>query len=59
MPMVVAYIILCLIAGVLGRHKTVGFWGFFILSVILTPIAGIAVLILGMDREVREVRVKG
>ncbi len=58
MPLIAAYVILCVICGVLGRHKTVGFWGYLILSIVVTPVISIAVLVLGMDREIREIQVK-
>jgi hypothetical protein len=34
----VAYVILAIIVGLLGRHKQVGFWGFFLLSLLMTPL---------------------
>ena len=41
----VIYITLCLVVGYGGRNWRIGFFGCFILSVILTPlIVGIAVL---------------
>jgi hypothetical protein len=32
------YLILCGIAGFFGRKRRIGFWGFFFLSIIVTPI---------------------
>ncbi len=54
MPTVVivfAYIILCTIIGLLGRNKTIGFWGFFFFAAILTPLVGLVVLIIARNRE--------
>jgi hypothetical protein len=31
------YLLLCGVAGFLGRHRRIGFWGFFFLSIIVTP----------------------
>ncbi len=47
---IIGYIILCLIVAVLGRKKTIGFWGFFFFSLILSPIVGLAILIIAKDR---------
>jgi hypothetical protein len=50
---VVAYVILALIVGLLGRNKQVGFWGFFVLSMVLTPILTGFFLIITRDRRIR------
>jgi uncharacterized transporter YbjL len=43
--LLVSYVALCLVVGYGGRNWRIGFFGCFILSVILTPlIVGIAVL---------------
>jgi hypothetical protein len=34
-----AYLVLTLLAAFLGRHRRIGFWGFFFLSIIVTPFA--------------------
>jgi len=31
------YLILCGVAAFLGRRRRIGFWGFFFLSVLVTP----------------------
>ena len=46
-----AYIILCLIAGVLGRRSHIGFYGFFFISLLLTPLIGLAVVLLAAPRR--------
>jgi len=51
----IAYVILALIVGLLGRNKTVGFWGFFLLSLILTPVVTGLFMILNRDRKPRRV----
>ena len=54
MPKVIillAYIILCTIVGLLGRNKTIGFWGFFFLAAILTPVIGLTILIIAKDKD--------
>jgi hypothetical protein len=32
------YVLLCAIVGVFGRHRYIGFWGFFVISLVLTPL---------------------
>ena len=34
----IAYVILALIVGLFGRDKAIGFWGFFLLSLLITPV---------------------
>ena len=51
----IAYVILALIVGLAGRNKTVGFWGFFLLSLILTPVVTGLFMILNRDRKPRRV----
>jgi len=49
----VAYLILALIVALLGRNKQVGFWGFFVLSVVMTPLLTGFFLIITRDRKVK------
>jgi len=35
---IAAYVILALIVGIVGRNKQIGFWGFFLLSMVATPV---------------------
>ena len=49
----VAYLILCVIAGLLGRNTKIGFWGFFFLSIVLTPLVSLALLIIASPRKPR------
>ncbi len=39
------YVALSLMVGLLGRKKLLGFWGFFLGSLILTPVMGFLGLI--------------
>jgi hypothetical protein len=39
------YLILCTMIGLLGRKKVIGFWGFWVVSLILSPVAGFLLLI--------------
>jgi len=36
---------ICLIIGYLGRHRKLGFWGFFFGSIVLTPLIGFLLLL--------------
>lgn len=51
--MILGYIIFCTIVAILGRNKTIGFWGFFFFSVILTPVIGLSILIIAKNRNTR------
>jgi len=48
----VAYLVLCMIVGLLGHKRAIGFWGFFVLSIILTPL--LVTLILALTSYRRE-----
>lgn len=47
----IAYLILCLIVGLLGRDKVIGFWGFFLLSIIITPIVPFVFMLITRPRR--------
>lgn len=46
----IIWILVCLLIGYFGRHKKLGFWGYFFGSIVLTPIIGI-VLLFASDRR--------
>ncbi len=46
--MIVVYLLLCLLMGLLGRHRKFGFWGYFFGSIVLTPVIGL-LLVLASD----------
>ena len=48
------YLLLSLIAGIIGSNRTIGFWGFFILSLLTTPLATLAVLAVTSGQPRRE-----
>jgi hypothetical protein len=50
MHFVVAYVTLALIIGLLGRNKQIGFWGFFLLSLVVTPLVTGFFMIVSRDR---------
>ncbi len=45
------YILLAIIVGILGRKRAIGFWGFFTLSLCLTPLVTSLTLGLTMNRS--------
>jgi len=47
-----AYIALCLVAGVAGRKRRIGFWGFLFCSVLFTPIVSLLFLYFAAPRRV-------
>jgi hypothetical protein len=48
-----AYVVLALIVGILGRNRQVGFWGFFLLSMLVTPFVTGFFMIINRPRKVR------
>jgi hypothetical protein len=51
----IAYVILAVIVGLLGRNKQVGFWGFLVLSLVMTPLITGFFLVITRDRKVQKV----
>jgi hypothetical protein len=50
----IAYLLLCAIAGHLGRHSRLGFWGVALVGLILTPVTALLFVILfGHPKEVK------
>lgn len=42
----IAYFLLCVIAGYLGKESRLGFWGVLMAGVFLTPVIALALVIL-------------
>ncbi|HXE17897.1 MAG TPA: hypothetical protein VN632_11755 [Stellaceae bacterium] len=42
---VIVYLILCFVIGVAGRRRKLGFFGFFLLSLLITPVLTLAWLL--------------
>jgi len=49
---VFAYLAMCLLAGIAGRHRRIGFWGFFFCSILFTPIVSLLFLYFAAPRKV-------
>ena len=48
----VLYLILCLVVAFLGRARRIGALGFFLASVLLTPLIALLILVLTADNRV-------
>jgi hypothetical protein len=44
MIFIVLYLFCCLLIAVLGTHKPLGFWGYFLGSLLLTPVIGLLLI---------------
>lgn len=51
-----AYVILAIIVGLLGRDKQIGFWGFFLLSLLITPLVTGVFMLINRPRRVEHAR---
>lgn len=47
------YVILCLIAGLLGSNRELGFWGFLILSFVITPFGALLLWVITKEKKVK------
>jgi hypothetical protein len=46
------YLALCLVAGIVGRNRRIGFWGFLFCSILLTPVLSLMFLYFAWPRKV-------
>ena len=46
------YLGLCLVAGIAGRKRRIGFWGFLFSSIIFTPFVSLLFLYFATPRKV-------
>jgi hypothetical protein len=37
LPCILGYLVLCFVAGIVGRERRLGFWGFVFCSIVFTP----------------------
>ncbi len=51
--LVILYVLVSVLVGWLGRHKQIGFVGFMILSLVVTPVVAFLVLMVAQDRRER------
>jgi hypothetical protein len=45
------YLALCLVAGIAGRNRRIGFWGFLFGSIIFTPFVSLLFLYFATPRK--------
>jgi Na+/melibiose symporter-like transporter len=50
-PLILAHFVLAIIAGIFGSNRNLGFWGFFIISLVVTPILVLFFLLLTKDKS--------
>ena len=48
---ILVYLIICFVVGLLGKHRSIGFVGFFLISIFLTPIVSSVILLLAVERK--------
>jgi hypothetical protein len=51
LPLIAVYVVLSLLVGYLGRGRSIGFAGYFVLSLIISPLIMALVLLVGMPRK--------
>jgi len=51
--LLVVYVLFAIFVGWLGRHKQIGFVGFLLLSLFLTPVITLFILMMAQDRRPR------
>ena len=44
------YILLAILIAILGRNKTMGFWGYLFGSLVLTPVVGFILVMVSAER---------
>ena len=45
------YLALCLVAGIVGRNRRIGFWGFLFCSMVFTPVISLLFLYFAAPRK--------
>ena len=50
--LVAIYLAACLLIGLIGRHRKLGFWGYFFGSVLLSPVMGVLLVAVSGPRVV-------
>jgi hypothetical protein len=52
-PFSVLYFILCLVIGIAGNNRPLRFWGYFLSSILFTPLIGLLLLLAAGDNRAR------
>jgi len=45
------YLALCMVAGIAGRKRRIGFWGFLFCSILFTPVVSLLFLYFSTPRK--------
>ena len=53
MVFVLIYFVFCLLIAILGVHKPLGFFGYLVSSLLLTPVIGLLLIAAAGDNRVR------
>jgi hypothetical protein len=53
MVLVLIYFVFCLLIAMLGIHKPLGFFGYLVSSLLLTPVIGLLLIAAAGDNRVR------
>lgn len=51
MSLILLYLLLCVIAAFLGKDSRLGFWGIFLVSLLLTPVLAFLLVLLFGRRD--------
>lgn len=46
-----SWLALSILVGAFGRRRTMGFWGYFFASIVLTPVIGLLLVLVSGRRE--------
>ncbi len=49
--LLVFWIVISVFVGLVGRSKTIGFWGTFILSLLLSPLVGLIIALVSSEKK--------
>jgi len=49
--LILSWLTLAIFIGALGRHRTMGFWGYFFASIVLTPIFALLLVLVSGEKE--------
>jgi hypothetical protein len=51
LELALVYLVLCVVAGIVGRSRRIGFWGFLFCSMIFTPVVSLLFLYFATPRK--------
>lgn len=54
--LVILYIFICYLVGLTGKNRKFGFYGYFFLSIFMTPLFGVILVLASDSRKVKETK---